>query len=195
MDPDIMVSPVISDSPASPTRRSLLALLGLGPVAGGLATLLALETTEAKKKRKKRKNKKKGGKGGGKGSCTGSVNGSASASEEVTLLQLINDFRQQNGGLPPFVRQDLLDSAAVAHSRDMVTRCFFDHINPDGKDPGDRIYSLETGDRCSQKRDLIFMSKFEKPFRWVITCCDKDTAYVLGIKAIYSCRYFIRGEI
>ncbi|MFN8674961.1 MAG: CAP domain-containing protein [Thermomicrobiales bacterium] len=139
MDPDIMVSPVISDSPASPTRRSLLALLGLGPVAGGLATLLALETTEAKKKRKKRKNKKKGGKGGGKGSCTGSVNGSASASEEVTLLQLINDFRQQNGGLPPFVRQDLLDSAAVAHSRDMVTRCFFDHINPDGKDPGDRI--------------------------------------------------------
>ena len=52
---------------------------------------------------------------------------------------MINDFRQQNGGLPALTRQGQLDSAAVAHSRDMVSRCFFDHINPDGADPGDRI--------------------------------------------------------
>jgi uncharacterized protein YkwD len=32
-----------------------------------------------------------------------------------------------------------LFEAAAAHSKDMIDRNFFDHTNPDGKDPGDRI--------------------------------------------------------
>lgn len=142
MDADTSIAPITSAPSTSPTRRSLLSLLGAGTLAGGLAGLAVLEPTEAKKKKgKKRKTKKKknGGKGGGDNRCTGSVNGSASPADEDALLQMINTFRQQNGGLPALTRQSQLDSAAVAHSRDMVARCFFDHVNPDGKDPGDRI--------------------------------------------------------
>jgi hypothetical protein len=41
-------------------------------------------------------------------------------------------------GLPVIRRVGQLDAAAVGHSRDMATRGFFDHTNPDGKGPGDR---------------------------------------------------------
>lgn len=154
MGPETILSPVISDSPTSSTRRTLLSLLGAGPIAGGLASLVTPAHTEARKKRKKKK-KKKGGKGGGGGNqCGGSVNGSASTIEHGVLLQKINDFRQQNGGLPPLSRQTQLDSAAVAHSRDMATRCFFDHINPDGADPGDRIAA--TGYQASAWAENIY---------------------------------------
>jgi uncharacterized protein YkwD len=143
MDPDITHSPVTSDSPAIPTRRTLLALLSLGTLAGGLASLAAQEATEArrKKKGKKRRNKKrKGGKGGdGNETCNGKVNGSAARSDEDVLLQMINEFRAQNGNLPALTREDRLDSAAVAHSRDMAARCFFAHENPDGVDPFQRM--------------------------------------------------------
>jgi uncharacterized protein YkwD len=143
MDPDDLVPPAISVSSTSPTRRSLLSLLSLGVVAGGLTGLMGSESIEARKKkgkRKKRKKKKKGGKGGGNSQCNGSVKGNASTSEEAALLPMINDFRaQQQPPLPPLTRQAQLDSAAVAHSRDMATRCYFDHTSPDGSNPGDRI--------------------------------------------------------
>jgi uncharacterized protein YkwD len=153
MDPDTLISPVTSDSSTSPSRRSLLSLLGVGPIAGGLASLATPAQTEARKKRKKKKKKNKGGKGGGN-QCAGRVNGSASTIEHGVLLQKINDFRQQNGGLPPLARQSQLDSAAVAHSRDMATRCFFDHINPNGADPGDRIAA--TGYQASAWAENIY---------------------------------------
>src|ERR687890_287371 len=101
MDPENLVPPVISDSSTSPTRRSLLALLGLGALAGGLTGLVTPESTDAKKKRKKKKKKKGGKGGGGNNRCNGSVNGSASAAEETELLGRINQFRTDNGNLPP----------------------------------------------------------------------------------------------
>lgn len=110
MAPDTTLSPVTSDSPTSPTRRSLLSLLGLGTLAGGLASLAAQKSTDARRKKK--------------------------------------------GGLPPLSRQSQLDSAAVAHSQDMATRCFFDHINPDGADPGDRIAA--TGYQASAWAENIY---------------------------------------
>lgn len=141
MDPDTMVSPVTSDSPAYPTRRTLLSLLGGGALASGLAGLTVWEPTEAKRKKgkKKKKKKNKGKGGGGNNRCNGSVNGGASASDEDALLRMINDFRTANGGLPRLTRQDQLSSAAASHSRDMATRCFFDHVNPDGVDPFQRM--------------------------------------------------------
>ncbi|MET8827092.1 sigma-70 family RNA polymerase sigma factor [Streptomyces sp. NPDC004610] len=54
------------------------------------------------------------------------------------VLALVNDERAQAGCSP--VRQNgTLDTAAQRHSADMAARDFFDHTNPDGADPGDRI--------------------------------------------------------
>lgn len=137
MDPDATISPVISNSPLNPARRTLLIVVGAGALAGTLASLVESESTDAKKKKGKRK--KKGGKGKGKKRCTGRVNGGASASEETQLLDLINQFRQDNDVLPPLTRNPQLDSAALTHSQDMARRCYFDHISPEGTDPFDRM--------------------------------------------------------
>lgn len=40
---------------------------------------------------------------------------------------------------PPLAPNQLLINAAGAHSQDMIDRDFFDHVNPSGKTPGDRI--------------------------------------------------------
>ena len=42
-------------------------------------------------------------------------------------------------GAPYLVMRDELQCAARRHSRDMDARQFFDHVNPDGEDPEDRI--------------------------------------------------------
>lgn len=137
MDQDPTIPPVFPDLPISPLRRTLLSLLGGGVLTAGFAALAEPEPAAGKKKRKKKKKKKKTTK---KKTCNGSVQGSASASEQDALLQMINDFRlAQPSGLQPLTRQSQLDSAAVAHSRDMVTRCYFAHDSPNGSDPGDRI--------------------------------------------------------
>jgi uncharacterized protein YkwD len=137
MDSETLVHPIISDSSTSPTRRSLIALVGVGALAGGLASLVGPESTDAKKKKKGKK--KRGGKGKGKSKCTGKVNGSASGAEEEALLQMINDFRAGNGGLQPLARHPQLDNAAATHSRDMATRCYFEHVSPNGTNPFDRM--------------------------------------------------------
>ncbi|MFT4040633.1 MAG: CAP domain-containing protein, partial [Thermomicrobiales bacterium] len=54
------------------------------------------------------------------------------------LLDMINQLRAQNNR-GPLTRQTNLDTAARAHSQDMITRCFFDHVNPDGTDPFQRM--------------------------------------------------------
>ena len=136
MDQDPTIPPVFPDLPTSPLRRTVLSLLGGGALTAGLATLMESQPAAGKKKRKKKKKKKNKN----KKTCNGSVQGSASASEQDALLQMINDFRlSQPSGLQPLTRQSQLDSAAVTHSRDMVTRCYFAHDSPNGSDPGDRI--------------------------------------------------------
>ncbi|MFA4877488.1 MAG: CAP domain-containing protein [Methanoregula sp.] len=54
------------------------------------------------------------------------------ASLESRIHDLINVQRQQNG-LMPLSYDSFLAGIARGHSWDMVTRQFFDHINPDGK--------------------------------------------------------------
>ncbi|MFE1952803.1 sigma-70 family RNA polymerase sigma factor [Streptomyces sp. NPDC059524] len=54
------------------------------------------------------------------------------------VTQLVNTERAKNGCAP--VRQNsTLDKAALGHSEDMAARNYFDHTDPDGNDPGDRI--------------------------------------------------------
>ncbi|WP_321504862.1 CAP domain-containing protein [uncultured Methanoregula sp.] len=56
------------------------------------------------------------------------------ASLESRIHDLINVQRQQNG-LLPLSYDSFLADIARGHSWDMVSRHFFDHVNPDGKNP------------------------------------------------------------
>ncbi len=53
----------------------------------------------------------------------------------------------------PLALNDKLTLAARAHSADMAARAFFDHVNPDGKDPTDRAtaqgYSYSAGENIA----------------------------------------------
>lgn len=57
---------------------------------------------------------------------------------ELIMLQLTNQTRSEYG-LPPLVLDPTIRSVAIAHSRDMLVRDFFAHINPDGETHGDRL--------------------------------------------------------
>ena len=57
---------------------------------------------------------------------------------EAQMLVLINKERQQRG-LQPLKADPELTAVARAHSRDMFQRGYFAHVDPDGKDPFDRI--------------------------------------------------------
>jgi hypothetical protein len=59
---------------------------------------------------------------------------------ERAVLTLTNAERTRHG-LPTFQVDDTLDAIARAHSADMLRRNFFDHTNPDGAGPGDRMAS------------------------------------------------------
>ena len=57
---------------------------------------------------------------------------------EEPEFDLVNQIREENG-LEPFVYNETLAETARAHSQDMIDRDFFDHYNPDGKSPFDRM--------------------------------------------------------
>ena len=54
------------------------------------------------------------------------------------IVALTNEQRAAQG-LDPLSSSTPLDAVAQAHAVDMVQREFFDHTNPDGDDPFDRI--------------------------------------------------------
>ena len=89
-----------------------------------------------------------GGAQDGTGSDAGDVLGSApipfciqSAEPSDTLhrsmFEALNAYRVQ-AGLSPLIYSRRLEMAADAHCQDMWGRRFFDHINPDGRNPGQR---------------------------------------------------------
>jgi uncharacterized protein YkwD len=59
-------------------------------------------------------------------------------SPEEQLIVLINAERTRRG-LSALQINPVLMQVAEAHSQDMVNRNFFDHTNPDGQTPGDRL--------------------------------------------------------
>ncbi|MBQ0996527.1 sigma-70 family RNA polymerase sigma factor [Streptomyces sp. RK62] len=54
------------------------------------------------------------------------------------VVALVNKERA-TAGCGPLAEDSLLDKSAQEHSADMAARDFFDHTNPDGADPGQRI--------------------------------------------------------
>ncbi|MCC3769714.1 sigma-70 family RNA polymerase sigma factor [Streptomyces sp. UNOC14_S4] len=64
--------------------------------------------------------------------------GSGGGSLGAQVTALVNAERAK-AGCSPVTENGTLDRAAQGHSDDMAARNFFDHTNPDGKGPGDRI--------------------------------------------------------
>lgn len=67
---------------------------------------------------------------------------------EEAIVELVNEYRAQGadcgskgsfGPAAPLAMQPNLRCAARAHSKDMAERNFFDHVNPDGESPFDRM--------------------------------------------------------
>ncbi|MGW8765639.1 sigma-70 family RNA polymerase sigma factor [Streptomyces sp. NPDC055815] len=69
---------------------------------------------------------------------TPSGSGSGSGSTEQQVISLVNSERAK-AGCGPLTEHPLLTKAAQGHSDDMAARDFFDHTNPDGDGPGERI--------------------------------------------------------
>jgi hypothetical protein len=59
--------------------------------------------------------------------------------EGITDTETLANAALNGGVRPPLAMNPLLLQAARAHSKDMWTRNFWGHVNPDGADPGDRI--------------------------------------------------------
>jgi uncharacterized protein YkwD len=57
---------------------------------------------------------------------------------EARILELTNEERRKHGR-PPLQTDEALRGVARGHSDDMIARNFFDHLNPDGLAPQDRI--------------------------------------------------------
>lgn len=73
---------------------------------------------------------------------------SAEADAELRVVELVNEARARGGvcgnqsfaATGPLAMNGALRCAARVHSLDMSERGFFDHVNPDGESPGDRIH-------------------------------------------------------
>jgi uncharacterized protein YkwD len=62
----------------------------------------------------------------------------AAGGAAAQVIALVNKERAKQG-CRALTSNSRLTKAAQGHSSDMARRGFFDHTNPDGKDPGDRI--------------------------------------------------------
>ncbi|MGW0765497.1 sigma-70 family RNA polymerase sigma factor [Streptomyces sp. NPDC002676] len=63
----------------------------------------------------------------------------AAPSDTVTQVVALVNKERAAAGCGPVTENPQLEKAAQAHSDDMAARNFFDHTNPDGADPGQRI--------------------------------------------------------
>lgn len=72
------------------------------------------------------------------GDCTVNAADLAIDSEEQLMMTLINQYRQQNN-IPALSLQTQLIKAATLMSRNMATQGFFDHTDPSGRNPFQRM--------------------------------------------------------
>ncbi|MFI5817254.1 sigma-70 family RNA polymerase sigma factor [Streptomyces sp. NPDC051643] len=73
-----------------------------------------------------------------KASASASKVAAAPATTVAQVVALVNKERA-TAGCGPLTEDAQLEKAAQAHSDDMAARNFFEHTNPDGADPGQRI--------------------------------------------------------
>ncbi|MGA5063974.1 CAP domain-containing protein [Streptomyces exfoliatus] len=78
------------------------------------------------------------GAGAGEGAGAGAQGGSGNDSVADQVISLVNAERAK-AGCGPLAANATLTDAAQGHSDDMAARDFFDHTNPDGEGPGERV--------------------------------------------------------
>ncbi|MFF9912427.1 CAP domain-containing protein [Streptomyces sp. NPDC013457] len=78
------------------------------------------------------------GKGSDSGTGAGKQGGSGSDSVADQVISLVNAERAK-AGCGPLSANATLTRAAQGHSDDMAARDYFDHTNPDGDGPGERV--------------------------------------------------------
>jgi uncharacterized protein YkwD len=101
------------------------------------------------------------GKHGSGSTGSGSAEGDLSSSIESYVIELVNQDRKKNGGLPPVHANGNLTGLARQHAKDMMKRDFFAHINPEGKNPQDR--AREAGVRASVYENIAFQVSGDGP--------------------------------
>ena len=92
---------------------------------------------------------------------------------EQKIHALINSERQAKN-IKPLVLDEQLSKIAREHSQDMVKRGFFDHVNPDGKSPRDRVRlagyncSKTTGENIFQNNlySRVTITGDRKTYEW-----------------------------
>ncbi|MGW4564430.1 sigma-70 family RNA polymerase sigma factor [Streptomyces sp. NPDC004561] len=99
------------------------------------------------------------------------------------VVALVNKERA-TAGCGPLTENPQLEKAAQGHSDDMAARHFFDHTNPDGADPGQRItaagYRWSTyGENIAQGQqtaDSVMQSWMNSPGHRanILNCSSKD---------------------
>jgi len=114
------------------SRRCFLARLTILPAALGLGFLLEPESDAAKKEKGKRKKQKQDGGKNKKNEKNGGGGGASSPDgEERAFLDLINNYRRDNGA-GSLSLQNQLDAAADHHSQDMAKKNYFSHTLSNG---------------------------------------------------------------
>lgn len=98
--------------------------------------------------------------------CLHGANASSDGSREdaCIMLALVNEdralFPEESGNAAPLAWNEDVWTVAVAHSRDMCQRMFFDHTNPDGQGPSDRAhaagYSFDLAENIASGWDLFW---------------------------------------
>lgn len=131
------------------------------------------------------------------------------SSLEWDIHGLVNKEREQND-LPPLKMHSILIEVARKHSQDMMDRNFFDHENPDGELPSDRVENVDLtytavaenifmamGYQENEIAELAVDSWIESPGHHQNML--SETSYtgigvILGIDTYYITQVFVEGK-
>ncbi|MFD0687218.1 CAP domain-containing protein [Actinomadura fibrosa] len=125
-------TPSAASSPAAPAQSTTPRR---APSKDPRRATAAKKKPTAKPKAPKKRTTPKPSTGTGSGGQSTTPTGGGTAGQVIALT----NAERAKHGCGPLTLDAKLQSAAQAHSADMVARNFFDHTNPSGKDPGDRI--------------------------------------------------------
>ena len=107
--------------------------------------------------------------------CADALDGPDAAEAESMIVDHINDARESAGGGSLAVDDDLR-AAARDHSRDMYDRGFFDHVDPNGRGPDDRV-ACRAGETL-HSGDLGTMQNIDGSETWNTRQTDELAGYV-----------------
>ncbi|MGH7960648.1 MAG: CAP domain-containing protein, partial [Candidatus Binatia bacterium] len=86
---------------------------------------------------------------------------------EQDIFRAVNQTREERG-LAPLRADAQLQQVARRHSRDMASRGFFGHFNPDGRDVVERLQVASTTDFTAAGENIFSKKKVEDPASAVI---------------------------